>query len=53
MLGDGASNIDADVLRRLKADVAVQLNALRNAAYAGGFTAARGAMAASLTGQYA
>lgn len=53
LLGDAASSVDGDVLRRLKADVAMELNALRNAAYAGGFSAAKGAMDAALKGHYA
>jgi hypothetical protein len=53
LLGDGAPAANPDVLRRLKADVEVQLNALRNAAYAGGFAAARGAVADRLGGLYA
>lgn len=51
--GQGVQGVDSDVRRRLTADVAVELNALRNSAYAAGFTAAKGAIAASITGQYA
>ncbi len=51
-VGDAAS-IDADVLRRLTADVAMELNALRNAAYANGFTAAKGAIAGAISQQFA
>ena len=50
---EAASGVDGDVMRRLKADVAMQLNTLRNAAYAGGFAAAKGAIAATISGQYA
>lgn len=50
---EAAAAVDADVLRRLKADVAMRLNALRNASYAGGFAAAKGAIAAAVQGQYA
>lgn len=55
MLGsaEAAAAVDADVLRRLKADVAMRLNALRNASYAGGFAAAKGAIAAAVQGQFA
>lgn len=53
MGAEAAAAADADVVRRLKADVAMQLNALRNAAYAGGFSAAKGAIAAAVSGAYA
>ncbi|EFN55384.1 hypothetical protein CHLNCDRAFT_134463 [Chlorella variabilis] len=53
LVGEAAAGVDADVMRRLKADVEMRLNALRNAAYAGGFSAARGAIASTLSGQYA
>jgi hypothetical protein len=53
LLGDGAASVDSDVLRRLKADVEMQLNALRNAAYAGGFAAAKGAIAGAINGVFA
>lgn len=53
MGGEAAAAVDGDKLRQLKADVAMQLNALRNAAYAGGFAAARGAIAATLAGDFA
>lgn len=53
LLGDAAASVDPDALRRLKADVEVQLNALRNAAYAGGFVAAKGAIAGSINGVFA
>ena len=53
MGAEAASSVDSDVMRRLKADVAMQLNTLRNAAYAGGFAAAKGAIAAAISGQYA
>ena len=43
---------DADGLRRLRADVESELNALRNAAYAAGYAAAKGAIAAMVSGQY-
>jgi len=45
----GAAAADANAVRRLTADVAMELNALKNAAYASGFKSAQGAMAASLT----
>ena len=51
--GEAVSSVDADVMRRLKADVAMQLNALRNAAYAGGFATAKGAIADAIRGQSA
>lgn len=50
---EAVAALDADVLRRLKADVAMELNALRNAAYAGGFAAAKGAITAVVDGQFA
>ncbi|KAL4428411.1 hypothetical protein ABPG75_002500 [Micractinium tetrahymenae] len=53
LLGEAAGSVDADVLRRLKADVATELNALRNAAYAGGFSAAKVAVAGFVSRQYA
>lgn len=53
MGAEAAAGVDGDLLRRLKADVAMELNALRNAAYAGGFSAAKGALAAAVDGQYA
>lgn len=53
LLGEAAAGVDGDVMRQLRADVEVQLNALRNAAYAGGFSAAKGAIAGSISGQFA
>ena len=53
MGGEAAGSVDGDVMRRLKADVAMHLNTLRNAAYAGGFAAAKGAIAAAVSGRYA
>lgn len=52
-LGDAAGSVDTDVMRRLTADVAMELNALRNAAYANGFTAAKGAIAGVISKQFA
>lgn len=50
LLGEeGDAAVDGDSLRRLTADVAMELNALRNASYAAGFKAAQGAMAAALS----
>jgi hypothetical protein len=51
LAGAGAGAGDGEVLRRLTADVAMELNALRNAAYAAGFQAARGAAVAALGGR--
>lgn len=53
LLGDASPAVDADGLRRLKLDVEMQLNALRNAAYAGGFSAAKLAITNTISGQYA
>ncbi len=53
MGAEAAAAADPDKLRQLKADVAMELNALRNAAYAGGFTAAKGAMTAAASGLFA
>jgi hypothetical protein len=46
------TSIDGDDLRRLKADVVAQLNALKNASYAAGFKAAQKAVVASIQGEY-
>jgi hypothetical protein len=53
MVGEeGHTAMSADALRQMNADVAVRLNMLKNAAYARGFKAARGAaVAAVLTAQ--
>lgn len=45
------SSIDGDDLRKLKADVAMQLNGLKNASYAAGFKAAQSAVVASIRGE--
>lgn len=49
----GLAALDADALRRLRADLAMELNTLRNAAYARGFKAARAGVVSSITGQHA
>ncbi|PRW44459.1 prolyl-tRNA synthetase associated domain-containing 1 [Chlorella sorokiniana] len=53
MGAEAAAAADPDKLRQLKADVAMELNALRNTAYAGGFAAAKGAMQAAASGLFA
>lgn len=53
MGAEAAAAADPDKLRQLKADVAMELNALRNTAYAGGFAAAKGAVAAAASGLFA
>lgn len=53
MGAEAAAAVDADTLRQMKADVAMELNALRNAAYSGGFAAAKGALAAAASGLFA
>lgn len=52
-MGDAAGSVDADVLRRLTADVAMELNVLRNHAYTNGFNAAKGAVAGVISRQFA
>ena len=49
--GVDAASVDGDVMRRLRADVVMELNALRNAAYAAGFKAAQKTVVASITGE--
>lgn len=49
--GGGGSGIDGDDLRKLNADVVMQLNALKNAAYAAGFKAAQSAVVATIQGE--
>jgi hypothetical protein len=51
-LGVGLTNVDGDDLRKLKADVVMQLNGLKNAAYATGFKAAQSAVVASIKGDF-
>lgn len=51
--GEAAGGVDAEVLRRLTADVCSELNALRNTAYASGFSAAKVAIMGTINGQYA
>jgi hypothetical protein len=46
-------SVDEDVMRRLRADVRSELNALQNAAYAAGFKAANAAVVAALQGAFA
>ena len=48
-LGQDLGAVDGEVMRRLRADVAMELNALRNAAYAAGFKAAQASVVAGLT----
>lgn len=50
MGAEAAAAMDPEKLRQVKADVAMELNALRNAAYSGGFAAAKGALAAAAAG---
>lgn len=49
---DLTSGIEGDDLRRLKADVVMQLNAMKNAAYAAGFKAAQSAVVATIRGEF-
>jgi hypothetical protein len=49
---DLTTSIDGDDLRRLKADVVMQLNALKNAAYSAGFKSAQSAVVASIQGEF-
>lgn len=53
VMGGADAHFDADILRKLTADVSMELNALRNAAYTNGFFAAKGAVAASISKSYA
>lgn len=50
-LGVDLEGMDGDVKRRLRADVVMELNALKNAAYSTGFKSSRDGMVASLLGQ--
>jgi hypothetical protein len=47
------SGVDGYVLRRLKADVQMQLTAFKNAAYTAGYNAGKGEIIAFATKQYA
>lgn len=49
----GESNQINDTMRRLKADIAMELNILRNASYSAGYSSARSTMVAQLEGQLA
>ena len=51
--GEAAAGLDQDVLRRLTADVAMELNGLRNAAYAHGFSASKAAITSTINGRFA
>ena len=44
----GSVQLDSEAMRSLEADVRMEINSLKNAAYASGFAAARGAMRAQL-----
>ena len=44
---------DPYVLNRLRADIAMQLNSLKNAAYTAGYTAGKGEVAASADRRFA
>jgi len=52
LTSDGAPEIEGDDLRKVKADVAMQLNALKNASYAEGFKAAQSAVVATIRGEF-
>jgi len=47
--GPDSGTSSPDVMRRLKADVVMELNALRNAAYAAGFQAAQASLVAAVS----
>lgn len=48
LTSEGAGSAEGEALRKVRADVVTELNALRNAAYSTGFKAAKGAIASSL-----
>lgn len=52
-LGQDVNALSADALRRLKADVAMELNIVRNAAYAAGFKAAQASVVAAVQNTFA
>jgi hypothetical protein len=46
-------SMDGEVLRRLKADITMELNVLRNAAYSSGFVAAKQTIAGTILREFA
>jgi hypothetical protein len=55
LMGKSAAESGADdyVLRRLKADIQMELNAFKNAAFTAGYNAGKGEIIAFATKQYA
>lgn len=52
-MGVDATGVNGDVMRKLRADVVMELNALRNTAYAAGFKAAQSTVVAHITRELA
>ncbi len=50
--GQQSATEDSEAMRVLLADVRMEINSLKNAAYASGFTAARGALRAQLEASF-
>jgi hypothetical protein len=48
LAASSGKQLDSEAIRSLEADVRMEINSLKNAAYASGFSAARGAMRAQL-----
>ena len=49
----GDAKVDAYVLTRLRADISMQLNSMKNAAYAAGYVAGKGEVAAAADRRFA